>query len=572
MAPISLKRGYINELAGTLIKHTIDVENEDDDNFKAALQFLMSNFRFHRFLDVNPQDVDRKVDGLVSKFRVYSYEDKADNLKRLINKFLNHPLLENEDRGEKLLLKTNAHYSLLSLLFNLSDSPLHVLYEPKSKIGKSNEEIKVDWVAYLLDGEVSSEVGLQINPLAKRYLENSDDEDWQLTDEEEYQLESNEMNQLDEKVGELSKKLISPDQVMKKTFEDSTWLKENVVQSYWQNTEIESLDIGDYQYSKGSNSMCTNWEISKMKSCHRKSISDKKLITEKVLVRETLWMLQGIKELHVYPFKDGKYNVNQNIVLNHLTHETLLQYLTSFTQIGNQVSELKNYIDTATSGDGSYTKTFCAFGFGIGRYLTERNCTLAKLEKDIIENDHTVTLSVLKEELANDSSKIVCIHELYRAGVVADRELFSDITEQLVHFFDVFYQSLLSFDALGNAGIDKIVIILPIFLDACLPYLDDIDHWMTTGELPYNNDNEFFVIKANTIKRGESNYWRETFKIKEKVSGSVSTPLVPDFIKPISKQILLAGKSLGLLQEFGNFTATVLYYHQSHYFENFNIT
>ena len=73
MAPISLKRGYINELAGTLIKHTIDVENEDDDNFKAALQFLMSNFRFHRFLDVNPQDVDRKVDGLVSKFRVYSY-------------------------------------------------------------------------------------------------------------------------------------------------------------------------------------------------------------------------------------------------------------------------------------------------------------------------------------------------------------------------------------------------------------------------------------------------------------------------------------------------------------------
>ena len=460
----------------------------------------------------------------------------------------------------------------MSLLFNLSDSPLHVLYEPKSKIGKSKEKIKVDWVAYLLDGEVSSEVGLQINPLAKRYLENSEDEDWQLTDEEEYQLESNEMNQLDEKIGDLSKKLISPDQVMKKTFEDSTWLKENVVQSYWQNTEIESLDIGDYQYSKGSNSMCTNWEISKMKSSHRKSISDKKLITEKVLVRETLWMLQGIKELHVYPFKDGKYNVNQNIVLNHLTHETLLQYLTSFTQIGNQVSELKNYIDTATSGDGSYTKTFCAFGFGIGRYLTERNSTLAKLEKDIIENDHTVTLSVLKEELANDSSKIVCIHELYRAGVVADRELFSDITEQLVHFFDVFYQSLLSFDALGNAGIDKIVIILPIFLDACLPYLDDIDHWMTTGELPYNNDNEFFVIKASTIRNGESNYWKETFKIKEKVSGSVSTPLVPDFIKPISKQILLAGKSLGLLQEFGNFTATVLYYHQSHYFENFNIT
>lgn len=73
MASISLKRSYINELAGTLIKHTIDVKNEDDDNFKAALQFLMSNFRFHRFLDVNPQDVDRKVDGLVSKFRVYSY-------------------------------------------------------------------------------------------------------------------------------------------------------------------------------------------------------------------------------------------------------------------------------------------------------------------------------------------------------------------------------------------------------------------------------------------------------------------------------------------------------------------
>jgi len=123
----------------------------------------------------------------------------------------------------------------------------------------------------------------------------------------------------------------------------------------------------------------------------------------------------------------------------------------------------------------------------------------------------------------------------------------------VVYLLDIFYSTICMFDSLGDSGLDKMLIILPMFLDICQPYLHDLEGWMTMGKLPHS-DEEFMIYKLEEKEKGNVNYWSETFKIKE----SKEKSLVPKFIQGVQKQILVAGKSLGLLSEFGKFAQNVL--------------
>ncbi|XP_014815654.1 PREDICTED: gamma-tubulin complex component 5-like [Calidris pugnax] len=95
--------------------------------FQAALNFAWSNFRFHRFLDVNSHKVERTIEGIHEKLIVHSDLGKAASWKRLTEKFLNSPLPSIEET------KTDTHYAILSLLLCLSDSPSNTTYVEKTR-------------------------------------------------------------------------------------------------------------------------------------------------------------------------------------------------------------------------------------------------------------------------------------------------------------------------------------------------------------------------------------------------------------------------------------------------------
>uniref|UniRef100_A0A8V5GC56 Uncharacterized protein n=1 Tax=Melopsittacus undulatus TaxID=13146 RepID=A0A8V5GC56_MELUD len=67
-------------------------EELGSDRFQAALNFVWSNIRFHRFLDVNSHKVERTIEGIHEKLVVHSDLGKAASWKRLTEKFLNLPL------------------------------------------------------------------------------------------------------------------------------------------------------------------------------------------------------------------------------------------------------------------------------------------------------------------------------------------------------------------------------------------------------------------------------------------------------------------------------------------------
>uniref|UniRef100_A0A0G2JRG1 Tubulin gamma complex component 5 n=1 Tax=Homo sapiens TaxID=9606 RepID=A0A0G2JRG1_HUMAN len=75
-----------------LVRGVAGLQDEADPNFQLALNFAWSNFRFHRFLDVNSHKIEKTIEGIYEKFVIHSDLSKAASWKRLTEEFLNAPL------------------------------------------------------------------------------------------------------------------------------------------------------------------------------------------------------------------------------------------------------------------------------------------------------------------------------------------------------------------------------------------------------------------------------------------------------------------------------------------------
>ena len=171
MAPISLKKGEIDNLAEVLIQSVAGLQ-QGTENFKIALRFVLSNFRFHRFLDVNSFEVTRKIEGIREKFLVHCKESSASQLKDLKEKYLGQPFSFSLFES-----KTETHYGVLSLLLNLSESPVKATdFSPKPKTLPVEEE-HIDWTRYLLEGEETLSVGIAVSEEQRAALEEDEEDD-----------------------------------------------------------------------------------------------------------------------------------------------------------------------------------------------------------------------------------------------------------------------------------------------------------------------------------------------------------------------------------------------------------
>ncbi|PIO26827.1 hypothetical protein AB205_0030600, partial [Aquarana catesbeiana] len=47
---------------------------------------------------------------------------------------------------------------------------------------------------------------------------------------------------------------------------------------------------------------------------------EKTFVTETQVIRETLWLLSGVKKLFIFQLTDGKVTVRNDIVVTHMTH------------------------------------------------------------------------------------------------------------------------------------------------------------------------------------------------------------------------------------------------------------
>jgi hypothetical protein len=315
-----------------------------DENFELCFQYVKSNFRHHRFLDVDSFKVTRAIKGLVEKFRVHSQEARAEALDSLTTSFLSSRLHGSYEQSE-------IHYGVLQLLLSLSENPTGSPWEPprgEDPVRQGNQQLLVnvyhqcycvcvcvcvleeeerfDWQAYLREG------------IEFQTYSDSDSEWSQLSEDDDQKTTLCEERAVfnDSDVGEEDEEEQEPGGMSAQRAEVSesrTWLLSHVVYPYWKQSHPYHRPVGVASPSSHTHPhpACT---LAEKWRAYREEVDpflapgdDITTLDEIDVVRETLWLLMGADRSFVYlvtsPGEDvegeGEIGVRREIQLSHLT-------------------------------------------------------------------------------------------------------------------------------------------------------------------------------------------------------------------------------------------------------------
>ncbi|XP_060089867.1 gamma-tubulin complex component 5-like [Heteronotia binoei] len=548
-----------------LIRRITGLSEQNDEElpgqFQAALNFAWSNFRFHQFLDVSSHKIEKIVDGIYEKLIVHSDLCKAASWKRLVEEFLNSPLLITEGT------KTNTHYAILSLLLCLSESPSNTSYSEKPR-EKEVEKEEFDWGKYLMEGE-EFDVGPDVE--TPEWSDISDDDTEPLSREDSG-------IQVDRTPHEDQNKKAVSHITWKGEPDARTWLEQHVVPQYWTGRVIR------FSHSLHFHSnLAAVWEQHLYNSDPLYVPEERILVTETQVIRETIWLLSGVKNLFIFQLNEGKITVRNDIMVTHLTHNSLRSMLERIAAYGQVVFRLQKFIDevmghssenvipgtssTPKKGAEAPFRTYQAFMLALYKYFISFKEELTEIEKCIIHKDTTVTLSIVIDKLSHRLAQLKVLHKIFSTGVA---EVPPD-TRNVVrasHLLNTLYKAILDYDNVGEASEQTVSLLFSLWVETVRPYLQTVDEWIAHGNL-FDPAKEFIIQRNKNVPVNHRDFWYATYTLysvsektenEEKMSDNASASSGSDqapssrqhtmvsFLKPVLKQIIMAGKSMQLLK------------------------
>nr|XP_054387941.1 gamma-tubulin complex component 5 isoform X4 [Pongo abelii] len=549
-----------------LVRGVAGLQDEADPNFQLALNFAWSNFRFHRFLDVNSHKIEKTIEGIYEKFIIHSDLSKAASWKRLTEEFLNAPLPSIKE------IKTDAHYSILSLLLCLSDSPSNSSYVETPRNKEVEKKDDFDWGKYLMEGE-EMDIGQYMDtPNWSEESEEENDQQPLSREDSGIQVDRTPLEEQDQN------RKLDPCISWKDEPDDRSWLEHHVVHQYW------TARPSQFPHSLHLHSnLAAVWDQHLYSSDPLYVPDDRVLVTETQVIRETLWLLSGVKKLFIFQLIDGKVTVRNNIIVTHLTHSCLRSVLEQIAAYGQVVFRLQEFIDEVMGhssdsmlpGSGSVPKksteapfrTYQAFMWALYKYFISFKEELAEIEKCIINNDTTITLAVVVDKLAPRLAQLKVLHKVFSTGVA---EVPPD-TRNVVrasHLLNTLYKAILEYDNVGEASEQTVSLLFSLWVETVRPYLQTVDEWIVHGHL-WDGAREFIIQRNKNVPVNHRDFWYATYTLysvsektenEEKMSDNASASSGSDqgpssrqhtmvsFLKPVLKQIIMAGKSMQLLK------------------------
>ncbi|XP_053311164.1 gamma-tubulin complex component 5 isoform X2 [Spea bombifrons] len=550
----------------SLISCMSGLEDEQDNNFQLALQFAWSNFRFHQYLDVNSRHVDRTLEGIYEKLVIHSDLAKAESWKRLTDEFLVLPLPNTEGS------KTDAHYAILALLLSLSDSPCNNKYVEKPRQKQAEEEEKFDWGKYLREGE-------DFGPCPEGDTPELSDAGEEDGDQEPLSREDSGI-QVDRTPLEDAEKKAAPPVVSWKVGEPDarTWLEQHVVHQYW-TSRTHRFSHSSHLHSN----LAAVWDQHLYSMDPLYTLEDRTLVTETQMIRETLWLLSGVKKLYIFHLNDGKVTVRNDIIVTHMTHNCLRSVLEQLAAYGQVVFRLQKFIDEVTGHGTDSTlpgtlpttkkpseaqfRTYQAFVWALYKYFISFKEDLTEIEKSIINKDQTMTLSMVIDKLAPRLAQLKVLHKVFSTGIA---EVPPD-TRNVVrasHLLNTLYKAILEYDNVGEASEQTVSLLFFLWVETVRPYLEIVDEWIVHGNL-FDPAKEFIIQRNKDVPVNHRDFWYATYtlysisektenedKMSDQASASSGSDQAPasrqhtmvSFLKPVLKQIIMAGKSMQLLK------------------------
>ncbi|KAK9518856.1 hypothetical protein VZT92_021624 [Zoarces viviparus] len=551
-----------------LIRCIGGVEDEEDQpNFQLAQKFAWSNFRFHRYLDVNSHEVQRSINGIYEKLMVHSDVSKAESWKRLTEEFLNSPLPHTEGT------KSDAHYSVLSLLLFLSESPLNTDFTERARVKEAEEEDSFDWARYLMEGE-DVDIGPYPDTPEWSEEESEDDDSQQPISREDSGIQCDRTPQEDQdnKTVPVSWKVGEPDA--------RVWLEQHVVTPYW------VAHAPRFPHSLHLHSNLLNvWDQHLYNTDPLYLPKEKAFVTETQVIRETLWLLSGVKKHFIFQHHEGNVSVRSNVVVTHLTGNCLRSVLEHISVFGQAVFRLQRFIDEVTGhssepsppGSGSSHgskkgseppfRTYQAFVWALNKYFTGFKEELTTIEREIICNDETVTLSAVLERLNPHLAQIKVLHKVFCTGVAEVPPETPNVV-RASHLLNTLYKAIIEYDSAGEASEQAVALLFSLWTETVRPYLEIVDEWIVHGHL-FDPAKEFIIQRNKDVPVNHRDFWYATYtlysvsetveneeKLNDAASGSSGGEqgsgnrqlTMVSFLKPVLKQIIMAGKSMQLLK------------------------
>uniref|UniRef100_A0A4W6DYG2 Gamma-tubulin complex component n=1 Tax=Lates calcarifer TaxID=8187 RepID=A0A4W6DYG2_LATCA len=552
-----------------LIRCISGVDDEEDQNFQLALKFAWSNFRFHRYLDVDSHKVQRSISGIYEKLMVHSDLSKAGSWMRLTEEFLNSPLPNTDGT------KTDVHYSILSLLLFLSGSPSNTNFTERPRVKEAEPEDNFDWGRYLMEGE-DIDIGPYPDTPEWSEEESEDDDSQQPISREDSGIQLDRTPQEDQdhtnKTVPVTWTVGEPDA--------RAWLEQHVVTPYW------VAHAPRFPHSLHLHSNLLNvWDQHLYNTDPLYLPEEKAFVTETQVIRETLWLLSGVKKHFIFQHHDGKVSVRNNVVVTHLTSNCLRSVLEHIAVYGQAVFRLQRFIDEVTgyssepcppSSGSSYSskkgseppfRTYQAFVWALNKYFTSFKEELTTIEKELICNDETVTLSAVLERLSPHLAQIKVLHKVFCTGVAEVPPETPNVV-RASHLLNTLYKAIIEYDSVGEASEQAVALLFSLWTETVRPYLEIVDEWIVHGHL-FDPAKEFIIQRNKDVPVNHRDFWYATYtlysvsetveneeKLNDAASGSSGGDqassnrqlTMVSFLKPVLKQIIMAGKSMQLLR------------------------
>eukprot|EP00057_Strongylocentrotus_purpuratus_P032104 XP_786630.3 PREDICTED: gamma-tubulin complex component 5 isoform X2 [Strongylocentrotus purpuratus] len=593
---------------------------EGSENFRRTLQFVQSNFRFHRYLDPDSHKITRTFKGIREKLLIHSHSEKASALDRSVETFLETPLSEKSKHN-----KTEGHYAVLSLLLNLSNSPINVTVQARAPQHEPAPEPKFDWTRYLLEG---------LEPI--KSFQDSSDEEW--SDEEEVPLTDQRLSR--EGALQADSQYITPSRRHGSSkLYGAGWeeLNESVVVQYWQGEQDSTLHSDHVTHH-----MTRQWSEREVSSEPFLSDIPRTTMTETHIIRETIWTLLGAGNSFLYQRREDGYVAREDVQVTHLTPTALHGITRQLAELGSKVLQLQAFIDRVQSHPMSYCtpkkahrpsissekelespkevangaqagsrlpsvtdsesglgrtrslpdllkdtrdqdaaetkhfncQTYEAFADGLAKVLQDFRSSLIEEEKKVVAQDETYTLCMFKDWLLSAwVPRLHLAHTMYRQGIGGpSKELSSHRVYSLLH---VLHMAIKEHFCLAFQDNKELDLLWHLWTVTTGPYISFITKWLRYGILS-DPAQEFAIRRNPEIHIKAESYWKKAFSLQtlqtddtdgallsvpankkgeRRSSAKRSVPsAVPEFLQPVLSHILLAGKSMEILEATGKLT------------------
>uniref|UniRef100_A0A8B9K777 Gamma-tubulin complex component n=1 Tax=Astyanax mexicanus TaxID=7994 RepID=A0A8B9K777_ASTMX len=562
-----------------LIAHMTGIQDEEDQNFQMALKFAWSNFK-HMFLPFQLCLVYKLITcsplaflRIYEKLMVHSDLCKAESWTRLTEEFLNSPLPTAEGT------MTDIHHGILALLLFLSDSPSNTNYSERPRLKESEMKDTFDWAKYLMEGE-DIETGPFPDTPEWSEDESEEEESQQPISREDSGIQVDRTPQEDQ---EQNNKTV---QVTWAGEPDArAWLELHIVTPYW----VPHSPRFPHSLHLHSN-LLNVWDQHLYNTDPLYMPEEKAFVTETQVIRETLWLLSGVKRLFIFQHHDGKVSVRNDVVVTHLTNNCLRSVLEHIAAYGQAVFRLQRFIDEVTghssepcppglnsssSSSSSSSKknseppfrTYQAFVWALYKYFTSFKEELSAIEREIIGKDETVTLSSVLERLSPHLAQITVLHRVFCTGV-ADVPPGTPNVVRASHLLNTLYKAIIEYDSVGEASEQSVALLFSLWVETVRPYLEIVDEWIVHGHL-FDPAKEFIIQRNKDVPVNHRDFWYATYTLysvseavesEERLSDAASGSsggeqssssrqhTMVSFLKPVLKQIIMAGKSMQLLK------------------------